>query len=157
MFNFFLLKFLFSQILCCVPSLSCGCPALGPGRLRVLHWHPSLQFWSAPPFPLTHYLAMDWALLGMHHLIAICQPGLPSAEDIWRGILSPWGVTKQTRLWERTLLNRNENCTAPERAQEARPQEIARARTEVFLPTDPSNVCWGWWLILLLKTVSFHH
>lgn len=65
MYNFFLLKFLFSQILCCVPSLSCGCPALGPGRLRVLHWHPSpfavLISSPLPPHSLScHGLSIAW-------------------------------------------------------------------------------------------------
>lgn len=72
---------------------------------------------SSPPSPQTHHIAMDWAFLGIHHLIPICQPALPSASDIWRGILSPWGVTKQTGPLVQTIFRKNaRNCMASEQA-----------------------------------------
>lgn len=154
-FKFFSLPFFFfSRAVLCAKA-AVWVPSCGAGQAS----RPSLasmSVWSwaqLPPSPHTHSLAMDWAFLGMPHLAAICQPRLPSAEDIWRGILSPWGVTKQTRLSEQTLLRKNENSTPSERAAGAWLEEIAQAQTKAFLPADPNNVCWGWWWILLLKPV----
>lgn len=141
-FNSLFLTFLFFQI----PASAVAAQLWGrAGTVSFAGIHLCPEFCSAPPFPQTHYPAMDWAFLGIHHLVAICQPRLPSAEDIWRGILSPWGVTKQTRLSEQTPLNDNENCGASSAAGNCKSPDKSVS------PADPNNVCWGWWLILLLK------
>lgn len=143
MFNFFLLKFLFFQILCWFQASPV---ALGPGRPHVPPWHPSpcsFILLPLPPHSLScHGLSISWNTSSRCYLSA-------RAAFCWahmeRNSFSLRGDQADTALGANSSM----------RARTATSSEIAQTRTKAFLPADPNNVCWGWWLTLLLKRVFF--